>query len=202
MSAMRLGMLYLRSRSAGRAGVFFVAIAAAAWLWLWLRWDSTSAITITSVPIVVPLAAAMVVGASAGSPFGESEATASRPLWPLRGGHLILLVAIAAVALALAVLRWSAHDSAWTLVRNLAGFTGLTLLAVRVLGSGLSWALPLGYAILSSLALRPGEQPSPWAWPALAATDRAAAVIAIGLLLAGLAAVALFSRPDRVGEEA
>ncbi len=191
---MRLAYLYLCSRQAGRTVAVLAAIAAAAWLWL--RWDSTSEITVTIVPIVVPLAAAMMVGASAGSPFGESEATGGRPLWPLCGGHLLALVAVAAAALALAVLRWGVPDGAWMLVRNLAGFTGLALLTARVLGAGLSWVVPLGYAILSFLAPQPGEQPSPWAWPALAATDHMAALIALALLLAGLAVVALSGARD------
>ncbi len=191
---MRLAYLYLCSRQAGRTVAVLAAVAAAAWLWL--RWDSTSEITVTIVPIVVPLAAAMMVGASAGSPFGESEVTGGRPLWPLRGGHLLALVAVAAAALALAVLRWGVPDGGWTLVRNLAGFTGLALFTARILGAGLSWVIPLGYAILSFLAPRPGERPSPWAWPALAATDHMAALIALALLLAGLAVVALSGARD------
>ncbi len=198
---MRLALLYMRSRQAGRTVAVLAAIAVVAWLWL--RWDNTSAITVTIVPIVVPLAAAMMVGASAGSPFGESEATGGRPLWPLRGGHLLGLVAVAAAALALAVSRWGVPDGAWTLVRNLAGFTGLALLTARILGAGLSWVVPLGYAILSFLAPRPGERPSPWAWPALAATDHMAALIALALLLAGLVVVVLSgARDDPAGSSA
>jgi len=197
---MRLAYLYLCSRQAGRTVAVLAAVAVAAWLWL--RWDSASEITVTIVPIVVPLAAAMMVGASAGAPFGEGEATGGRPLWPLRGGHLLGLVAIAAAALALAVLRWGVPDGAWTLVRNLAGFTGLALLTARVLGAGLSWVVPLGYAILSFLAPRPGERSSPWAWPALAATDHMAALIALALLLAGLALVALSGARDAQSESA
>ncbi len=191
---MRLALLYMRSRQAGRTVAVLAAIAVVAWLWL--RWDSASAITVTIVPIAIPLAAAMMVGSSAGSPFGESEATGGHPLWPLRGGHLLGLVAVAAAALALAVLRWGVPDGAWTLVRNLAGFTGLALLTARVLGAGLSWVVPLGYAILSLLAPRPGELPSPWTWPALAATDHMAALIALALLLAGLVVVALSGARD------
>jgi len=197
---MRLAYLYLCSRQAGRTVAVLAAVAAAAWLWL--RWDSTSEITVTIVPIVVPFAAALMVGASAGSPFGEGEATGGRPLWPLRGGHLLGLVAVAAAALALAVSRWGVPDGGWTLVRNLAGFTGLALLTARALGAGLSWVVPLGYASLSFLAPRPGERPSPWAWPALAATDHMAALIALALLLAGLALVALSGARDAQSESA
>ena len=191
---MRLAYLYLCSRQAGRTIAVLVAVAAVAWLWL--RWDSASTITVTIVPIAIPLAAAMMVGASAGSPFGESEATGARPLWPLRGGHLLGLVAIAVAALALVVLRWSVPDGVWALARNLAGFTGLALLTARVLGAGLSWIVPLGYAIFLFLAPQSGERPAPWTWPALEATDHMAALIALALLLAGLVVVALSGARD------
>ena len=41
-------------------------------------------------------------------------------------------VLMSALTLALAVLQWSVPDSTWTLVRNLAGFTGLALLTARI----------------------------------------------------------------------
>ena len=101
------------------------------------------------------------------------------------GFHASALLLIGALTLALAVLQWSVPDSAWTLVRNLAGFTGLAFLTARVLGSGLSWVAPLGYAVLALLAVQPG-QAAGWAWPVFAATDRQATVIAAALLLLGL----------------
>ena len=105
------------------------------------------------------------------------------------------------MTLALAVTWWSVPDGAWTLVRNLVGFTGLTLLAARILGSGLSWAVPLGYAVLSLLAPQSGQIPA-WAWSVRGATDRGAAVIAMALLLAGLVLVARSGARDRPGETA
>jgi len=184
---MRLIALYLRSRLAGRIVALLVAVATLTWLWVW--WTGSSAITLTLLPLAMPLAGAALIGASTGSPFGESEATASRSLGPLRIGHLTGLLVVAVVALALAVVPWNVSDGAWTLVRNLAGFTGLALLAARVLGSGLSWAVPLGYAVLSLLAPQSGQIPA-WAWSVRGATDRGAAVIATALLLAGLVLVA------------
>jgi len=160
MSAMRLGMLYLRSRSAGRAVAVLVAVAMLAWLWR--RWGGTSQVTVTLLPLAMPAAAAAAIGIGMGSPFGEGETIASRPLAPLRLGHPGGLLAIAAVALAIAVLRWGVPDGAWTLARNLAGFTGLALLIARLVGGGLSWVGPLGYVALAWLAPRPA-QPPPWA---------------------------------------
>jgi hypothetical protein len=180
---MRLVALYLRSRLAGRTVAVLVTIAALTWLWLW--WASASAITLTLLPLAMPLAAAAVIGAGTGSPFGESETTASRSLGPLRLGHATGLLLIGALTLVLAGLHWSVPDSVWTLIRNLAGFTGLALLTARVLGGGLSWVTPLGYAVLSLLAVQSGPA-SHWAWPVYAGADREAAVIAAALLLLGL----------------
>ena len=194
---MRLITLYLRARLAGRAVLVLAAVALATWLWA--LWTGTESITVTLLPLTMPLAAAAIIGTSTGSPFGESERTASRPLALLRAGHLSGLLGVAILALALAALPWGVADGGWLLVRNLAGFTGLALLTARVLGSGLSWAVPLGYAVLALLAAEAEQRPA-WAWAARAATDRAAAVIAAALLLAGLALIARFGARDRLGE--
>ena len=196
---MRLIALYLRSRLTGRAVAVLVAVAVTTWLWA--RWTGAATITVTLLPLTMPLAAAAIIGASAGSPFGESEVAASRPLGPLRVGHLTGLLGIAALALTLAVLHWSVADGGWVLVRNLTGFTGLALLTARVLGSGLSWVVPLGYAVLSLVAPQAGQAPA-WAWAVRATTDQEAAVIATALLLAGLALVARSGARDRPGVSA
>lgn len=194
---MRLAGLYLRSRLAGRALAVLTAIAALTWLWVW--WSGSATITVTLLPLTMPLAAAAVIGASTGGPFGESEGTASQLLAPLRMGHLAGLLAVAALTLALAVTWWSVPEGAWTLVRNLAGFTGLALLTSRVLGSGLCWVVPLGYAVLSLLSPGFGQAPA-WAWSVRAAADQEAMAIAALLLLAGLALVARWGVRDRLGE--
>lgn len=185
---MRFTVLYLHSRLAGQTVAALVAVALAAWLWA--RWSGTDAITVTLLPLTMPLAAAAIIGASTGSPFGESEAMASRPLGVVRAGHPMGLLLVAGLALALAGTWWNVPDGAWMLARNLAGFTGLALLAARVLGSGLCWVVPLGYAVLSLLAPQAGAAPA-WAWSVRAAIDREATVIAFALLFAGLAIAAL-----------
>lgn len=196
---MRLTMLYLRSRLAGYTAAVLVAIAAVTWVWAW--WSGSAAAAQTLLPLAMPLAAAGAIGASTGSPFGEGEVTGSRPLGPLRFWHLMGLLAVAMVVLALAATRWSVSDGAWTLLRNLAGFTGLALLTARVLGSGLSWVVPLGYAVLSLLAPQPVSAAA-WAWPMQAAADQGAAAFALALLLAGVSIIVLSGAraglPERV----
>jgi len=183
---MRLAQLYLRSRLIGRT----VAVlgATAGLTWLWLQWSRQSTLTIDMLPVSMPLAAAVVIGASTGSPFGEIEVTASRSLASIRLWHLAGLLLLATMALALPVVWWSVPEAKWLLVRNLLGFTGLALITARLLGGGLCWVLPLGYAILSMLAYQPREEIQ-WAWPVVAAGDSGASIFAASLLLVGLALI-------------
>lgn len=185
---MRLAYLFLRSRLAGRALACLAAVAALTGLWL--RWDDGEEVTALLLPLVMPLAAATIVGTSARSPFGDAEATASRSLPALRFGHLAGLLLLAAAALTLAAVGAadSGAELARALARNLAGFVGLALLAARLVGSGASWAPPLAYSVY--VLQRGPEDTTRWTWPLHAGTEREAAAIAAALLIAGLAAVA------------
>ncbi len=189
----RLTWLYLRSRLTGLAVAALAVPVAGAALWLWSIDDGE----ISVMPILSPLAAAAIVAAGARSPFGDAERTASRPLAPLRLGHLMGLLLLAAVGLAVVAARWGATDSEWSYLRNLAGFTGLALLAARVLGGGIAWVIPFGYG---GWALYRFGQTTPWDWAVQTATDRGAAMIALVLLLAGLAAVVPSGARDVPGE--
>lgn len=84
-------------------------------------------------------------------------------------------------------------------MRNLTGYTGLALLAAWTLGSGLSWVLPLGYAVLSLFAPTTGQIPE-WAWSVQAASDGEAAFIAGVLLLIGLTLIARSGARQRLDE--
>ena len=194
---MRRVALFLRSRITGRAVALLVASAAITWLWL--LWDSSSGKTAVFLPVAMPLLAATTIGACTRSPFGEQETTAGFPIGALRGSHLLGLLALAALTLALAVSGWAVKDSAWLLVRNLAGLTGLALVAAAVVGAGLSWIAPLAYAIVA-LGAEDGGYPSLWVWPVLAATDRVAGLIALALLALGLLLVAHAGARDQPGE--
>jgi hypothetical protein len=161
-----------------------IFVAAVAW-WSLDRSsnDGLTTLLLTSMPI----GAAAVVGAGAGSPFGEAERTASFRLPALRLGHLGGLLLCAALALAVANRAAPATDTAWTLVRNGAGYAGLALLGALLLGAGLAWAVPATYGMavwVASAAKVPPERW--WMWPTEDAPDGSAWVSALLLLAIGL----------------
>ncbi len=188
---MRLASLYMRVRRAGLALALLIVIVAATWLWR--RVAAGDAFGITLLITIPPLAAACVIGATTSSPLADLEATASHALPPLRLGHLGGLLGLAALGLAIG---GGALDGA--LVRDLAGFTGLALLAARFAGSAAAWSVPLAYGALVVL-VGPGPR---WAWPVQAATNREAVVIAVALLVVGCGAIVGWGARDRTGDTA
>jgi hypothetical protein len=159
----------------------------------------------------LPVAAAVIIGASTGSPFRDVEDTARRWLPALRMPHLIGLLALAVAALALATAAWHVPHMQWSLVRNVILFTGLALLGARLVGPGLGWLLPLGYGFLAFLAtllaagqpghqLRWGESGVAWAWSLHAGTDEVSALVASLLLAGGLGLIAWRGARDRLEE--
>ncbi len=215
--------LFLRSRQAWQAPLGFVLIAAVGTGFV-RRYDDES-IAQTTALVLCPLLAACLIGAGAGSPFGEPERTAALPLPALRLGHLagLLLLAAACLLGANALFPWVdsplARPRAWmatdavgvtlALLRNLIGLTGLALLTSRVLGAGLAWVAPLGYGLLSlvvGLMVRPatgGDLVIPaWAVPVLPAGERIASGASVTLLIVGLALVARSGASDARGDEA
>jgi hypothetical protein len=182
---MRLLHLYLRSRLAGWA----VACLAAAGLitWFCFRRIVSDGPELRLWLIVLPLLPAVVIGTSTRSPFGDVDLVASRSLPILRFGHLAGLLLFGAGMPGLAAYDWHVADLEWGLIRNLTGYTGLAFIGARLLGSGIAWVVPLGYAALA-LMLDPASR---WAWPYRFPNDRwsvavAATLIAIGLLMASL----------------
>jgi hypothetical protein len=195
----RLPLLFVRSRSAGQALLILTVVAVA----------STTALALTSNPdltlilrMAAPLAAAIVVGAAVRSPFGEAEQTASHPLPPLRVAHLVLLLACGATGLALAGVA-PGVGSLGMLLRNGAGFVGLALLGARLLGTGVSWLLPLGYggATFVDYLLQPNRDAS-WRWPLQPSGDHTALALALTLLAIGLGAIVTAGSREPAGESA
>ena len=196
----RLAWLYLRARLAGLAAAGLVGVAAATWFLLGLSDDRP---LIKLILIVLPLAPAAVIGASLRSPFGETEVTASRPLPPLRLGHLAGLLAVAALALAAANTAAPGEDFGWLLVRNGAGYAGLALVGGRLVGAAASWVVPVAYGMFVVVAplARALDRESPWLWPLHPPVERPATLIALALLLAGLAIAVVFG-PRNTPDEA
>lgn len=214
--------LFLRSRQGWQAPVGFVLAATLATLFA-RRYDDQPFAQATAL-VLAPLLMACLIGACAGSPFGEPERTAALPLPALRLGHLVGLVVLAAGCLlvANAAFTWfeppveeitvwvatSELEVAQALGRNLLAFTGVALLGARLLGAGLAWVGPLGYGLLSLVVLmlaRTNEAGEPivpdWAVPVLPGADDTATLAAAGLLLIGLASVARSGASDARGDD-
>ncbi|MEX1157939.1 MAG: hypothetical protein WEC79_03290 [Thermomicrobiales bacterium] len=188
---MRLVWLFLRSRLAGPAlaGIALTALLAVAWE----RWFGHEPEAMTAAMILFPLVVACVIGTGAHSAFGETELTASLSLPLLRGVYLAGLIAVGALALLLAALAWTLPDDGGTLARNLAGLSGLALLAAPVVGGRLSWIVPVTLAMAAQL-LAISDLPS-WlalTWPQASFDNDRALALALGLLGSGLAAVHVF----------
>jgi hypothetical protein len=190
---MRLLALYLRSRLADRAlGLLLLSGVVDT---LWLHHFPPHAIWRALALVILPLLPSVVIGAGARSPFGDIERCASRPVGPIRLGHLLALALVAALVLLGASVIVSGGIER-ELVRNLAGYLGISLLAAWLLGTGISWALPLAYATLG-FTLQPENA---LAWPARYPLDAHSLIVALSLLALGLLAVTLRGTRDRPEE--
>jgi hypothetical protein len=140
--------------------------------------------------MLITVAAAAVIAASTDSPFGEGERAAGSPLPALRLIHLAVLTATATATVAIAGSTGSYGVGTAAIVRNLAGLTGVALLAAALVGAHLAWTAPLGYVMFcgGELDLQVSNL---WTWPTRPAGDHAATAVAVALLIAGIAVVAV-----------
>jgi hypothetical protein len=189
----RLMILFLRSRMAVPALLVLTAVAAAAGLALDASDDADLTLLLR---MTAPLAAAVVVGVSVRSPFGEAERTASQPLPPLRFAHLTLLLAYGVAGFALASVVPD-DGSLGMLLRNGAGFVGLALIGSWTLGTAASWLLPLAYGggVFFAYLAQP-DRDRWWRWPLQSAGDGSALAVALSLLAVGLAIVVIAGARD------
>lgn len=176
---MRLLWLHLQSRRAGWALACIVASAIISWQLLWQVGESSPTLRLGA--IILPLLPAVVIGASAWSPFGEPEVVAGSSLPRLRTGHLGGLLLVSALALAAASSGAGGVDTSLAFARNLAGYGGLALIGARLLGGGIGWVLPLSYASLTLVF----DERSRLGWPARIPIDSWSLAVAAILLLAG-----------------
>jgi hypothetical protein len=200
----RLAELYLRSRLAGYVLIALSVVTVAAQLAaLWITYRDPTDVERYLVPVMIfaPLIAACVVGVSTHSPFGDVECTAARSLPALRLGHLASLLACGALILVLVSLTWDQDYAARLLVRNLAGLLGLAFIAARLLGSLLSWSLPVVFVSITPFVShgRSGE-PAWWVWLEQPVADPLSWAIAFALLVSGLGSVCLYGAREVAGE--
>lgn len=198
-----LSGLYLRSRRAAYVTGGILGVALCAWgLGSWVL--SIPGVGAKSEPFVyiqvfAPVLAACMVGASAYSPFGETERTTTRLLPSLRFGHLAGLTLCAIVAFVFTVLAWKLGGEeqsrmVLTLIRNLAGFSGLTLLAAWIVGGRLAWVLPLVFSMYALIrGLKPdGTEWARWAWPMRPVSDELSWAISLVLLVVGFVVICAY----------
>lgn len=192
--------LYLRSRRAPLA--IAVSIGAVAVIWVaWLAFTNRREVSESLAILTVVLALAPLIPTLAGDD-DALESTAAMPWPPRRALHLIACFALVAAVLAGTRATGAWFGPTWLIVRDCAGLTGLIGLGVALLGARLAWQLPISWTALQVVL---GGPESDWRqvlyWLVQPADNRAAAVTAILLLLAGVVAYALRAGPRATAVE-
>jgi hypothetical protein len=164
-----------------------------------LHWIPGSGVASRQLPLTIEAGAAAVIGVTTRSPFGEPERATGHWLPFLRLGAT-MAVAGAAVG-ALAAGSASAHLPGGTLgmLRDLAGLTGIALLAAALLGGSLAWVGPLTYLVVTLHALG-AAWTTPWSWPARPPHDLGAALCAALVFAAGVAVITARGARDAARE--
>jgi hypothetical protein len=180
----RLARLHLVSR---RAVTCLLALAAcAAALRAALHWYPGPAAASLRFPLTIEAGAAAVIGVTTRSPFGEPERATGRWLPFLRLGTAVALTGAAVGALAAGSAGAPLAGGNLAMLRDTAGFTGITLLAAALLGGALAWIAPMAYLVVTLQALG-ARWATPWLWPARPPHDLGAAICAAAAVAAGLA---------------
>lgn len=153
---MKFVALFLRSRRAGTAAAILASTAVVCWALTWLLFSQTpygAARGGLSLTLVFgTLAAACVVGASSGSPFGDAERIPAMPLARVRLLHLCGLLFLSALVLCCTLLTFELEGARpayplLVLLRNVAVLGGIALLSARLLGARSSWIPPFVLSI-------------------------------------------------------
>lgn len=186
LAGLRLARLYAASRRAATCLLVLAACAVA--LRTALHWLPRGGVFALQIPLTIEAGAAAVIGVTAGSPFGDPERATGRWLPYLRLAAALALPGAAFGVLAAASASQRLDEGALGLLRDLAGFTGLALLAAAVLGGAMAWIGSLGYLAITLPALA-GRWTTPWLWAARPPHDHGAAVCAGLVFAAGLAVV-------------
>lgn len=185
----RLLVLHLRSRRVPLIATLMAGIAAV------LRAVEPLTTAGSEFAVLLPLtllvACAAVIAAGVRSPFGDPE-RATFPLPRLRLVHIVSLAAFGVLVAGLARIG----DDPVAAMRDVAGLTGIALLATPLLGAALAWIPPLAYVVYCGGPVDV-HQVGLSAWPALPGRDAAALLIAAALLVAGVATVTVTGARDQ-----
>lgn len=121
------------------------------------------------------------------NPFGEVEQVSGYPLPVLRFLHLASLLTCACLLLFVVASGWSLPGAELSIVRNVLGLSGISFVTSWILGSRLSWTLPLScVAAVHLTGQNTNGNWALWAWPAHPATSVWSSSVAITLLVIGI----------------
>jgi hypothetical protein len=189
----RLVRLHLASR--GIPACLLVLAACAVALRIVLHWTPRSGAGAREIPLLLEAAAAAVIGMCTRSPFGEPERATGRWLPVLRLGTAAALTAAAFGLLAAGSAAAHLDYGYLGLLRDLAGMTGIALLAAAVAGGSLSWIGPAVFWTLALLAVG-NDWATPWTWPGRLPGDRGAALCAALVFAAGVIVITVRGARD------
>lgn len=199
-AGLRLVRLHLTSRRVPTALAVVAACALVLQVALRWHWGAQGGAGVQQLlPLVLESAAAAVITATTGSPFGESERTGGRWLPLLRLGTVAALVAIAIAVLLGGSAGTSLTGGLLDVLRNVAGSVGIGLLCAAALGGSLAWVGPIGYLAVAEYALSENWT-SPWTWPVRPSHDLGATLCAAAVYAAGMFAVTVRGARDSARE--
>jgi len=189
----RLIRLHLASRAVPAGLLVFAGCAVS--LRVALHWIPPAGAGARELPLLIEAAAAAVIGIVSRSPFGEPERATGRWLPFLRLGAAVTLTAAAFGALAAGSAAAHLDYGHLGLVRDLAGMTGVALLAAAAAGGNLAWLGPLGFWAIAVAR----EWSTPWIWPGRPPHDLGAALCAALVFALGAAVTAIRGARDQAG---
>ena len=192
--AARLVRLHLASRSI--PGCLLALAGCAITLRIALHWIPRSGAGARLLPLLLEAAAAAVIGVVTRSPFGEPEHATGRWLPFLRLGAAVMLTALAFGALAAGSAAAHLDYGYLALLRDLAGMTGIALLAAAVAGGSLAWLGPLAFWALAMSR----DWTTPWVWPGRPPRDLGAVLCAALVFAAGTVVIAVRGARDSASE--
>jgi hypothetical protein len=189
-------LLFLRQRAflVGLA-IIVAAILVMNLLTGWFEAEG-KAMRMTICLVAAPALIASVAGVAMWSPSADLEMGSSFPLrWP-RSLHLAALIGIAALGTTVTVAGWDQQvldiDQPLMWARNLAAYTGLALVAGRVIGAQISWVAPCAMAVAVVIRVLNAEsmatvfsQPV-WAFPAHDSSSVSAMGLSVGAFVLGV----------------
>jgi hypothetical protein len=197
VAALRLAWLHAVSRRIPVALGLLAALGVLLWIALHYRWNIAGGHAAQMfITLTIEAGAAAVIAVATYGPFGEPERATGRWLPYLRLAAALALTAAAYGALAAGATGGnlpggSAVGGSLALLRDVAGMTGLGLLAAVLLGGMLAWAGPMAYLLVTEVALQGPIPTTPWVWPARPSHDLGAALCAGGVFAAGVVLITL-----------